>query len=43
MIPRKPNQRMEPVGRSAFRLAPRSDTVGALLLMAHPQRWNNNL
>ena len=33
-----PNQRIEPMRRSAFRLVPRSEAVDALLLMAHPWR-----
>ena len=34
----KPNQRIEPMRRSAFRLVPHSGAVDALLLMAHPWR-----
>src|ERR1035441_5395602 len=33
------NQRIEPMRRSAFRLAPHSGAPVALLLMAHPGRW----
>jgi hypothetical protein len=32
------NKRIEPMRRSAVRLVPLSGTVGALLIMAHPQR-----
>lgn len=37
-ITAKPNQRIEPMRRSAFRLVSHSGAIDALLLMAHPGR-----
>jgi hypothetical protein len=38
MADEMPNQRIEPMRRSAFRFALHSRALAALLLMAHPQR-----
>ena len=35
---KEPNQRIEPMTRSAMTLRFQSDAVGALLVMAHPGR-----